>query len=162
MTREEFSRLLAYNPGTGRFTWRLYRGRMAKAGDPAGSLKPSGYIELHVGGKIYKAHRVAWLMAHGEWPSQHIDHINGDKADNRIANLRDCSRSENLCNSKHHANSTTGFKGVHFQKTDGIYVAHIRKDGKRKHLGSFRTVEDAAAAVRIARDALHGEFARHG
>lgn len=157
-----FTDLLTYDPETGLFHWKVRRGRMAKAGDQAGTLKPSGYVEIQVSGRIYKAHRLAWHMHYGKWPDDCIDHINGQTADNRIVNLRDCNRSENLCNSKHHANNTTGFKGVHHQKANNIYVAHIRKNGKRVHLGSFKTAEAAAAVVRAARVQIHGEFARHG
>lgn len=157
-----FHDLLSYNADTGVFHWKVNRGRMAKAGDQAGTLKPNGYVEIQVSGKIYKAHRLAWFMAHDRWPDDCIDHINRRTADNRIVNLRECSRSENLCNSKRHANNTTGFKGVSYQKADKIYVAIIRKNGKRTYLGSFKTAEDAVAVVREARKQLHGEFARHG
>jgi hypothetical protein len=87
--------LLSYEPRFGYFFWKINRGS-SKAGDVAGSVCPDGYRLIKVDGKSYKAHRLAWLMTHGEWPAEQIDHINGVRTDNRIVNLREASKKQNL------------------------------------------------------------------
>jgi hypothetical protein len=109
-----------------------------------------------VGRRAYYAHRLAWLHVHGRHPDGHIDHINGDKTDNRIANLRECSAGENIRNQP--CRAACGFKGVRPNKKR--WSARIRVNNRKYHLGTFDTPEEAGAAYDEACLRLHGEFGR--
>lgn len=152
---EEVDALLAYDPGTGVLTWRVDRGRLAKAGSAAGAVNSHGYLNLKVHGKNYKAHRLAWLLHTGSWPSQHIDHIDGDRANNRIDNLRECSSAENHQNLGKSPKNTSGVTGVSVHKQTGRWQAKITLDGKQIYLGLFETIEEAAAARAEAKQRFH-------
>jgi hypothetical protein len=145
--------LLHYDAETGVFTRRVRRASF-RAGDVAG-FEHEGYRELRVDGRDIKAHRLAWFYAHGAWPDGVIDHINQNKIDNRLANLRVVTISENRQNMSKYRSNTSGHKGVYFSKPDGRWRAQINHCGKRNYLGSFATVEDAAGAYSLAAAALH-------
>ncbi|MEW4959716.1 HNH endonuclease, partial [Enterobacter cloacae subsp. cloacae] len=100
----------------------------------------------------------AWFYVHGYLPEQEVDHINRIRSDNRIENLRLATRSENAKNKEKSKANTSGFKGVSQQKKTGNWVAHIRLNGKNKHLGTFRSPERASIAYRIASHFHHKEF----
>lgn len=103
---------------------------------------------MHVDGKSYREHRLIWLLMYGYMPEQDIDHINGVRDDNRLANLRECSRSFNLLNAVGRANNSTGHKGVSLQK-NGKYHAYINVNGKRNNIGYFDDLEVALLARAI-------------
>ena len=125
-----------------------------RIGDAAGSLNGDGYYRVKLGGKTYLTHRLIWLYTHGVWPVNELDHINGDKQDNRIENLRDVTRSENLQNlRKPLSNNQTGVLGVGFSR--GSYKARIKTDGVPTHLGSFATAALAGAAYVNAKRQHH-------
>ena len=160
----EFVReVLDYDPETGIFTWR-WRNDQAKpwnaryAGTVAGNLSINGYIVLRINQRPYQAHRLAWLHVHGVWPTNEIDHINGDRADNRANNLREATNQENQRNSGLQRNNSTGVVGVHWYKRSQKYQAHIKVDGKRIFLGYFSTLEEAATARAAAEIKYFGEF----
>jgi len=154
----QYSDLLSYDPDTGIIKWLVNRGRNAKPGQIAGRLTRNGHRHICVMQREVYAHRLAWFLVYGEWPSSDLDHVNGDPDDNRIANLRLATHTQNMTNAKAKKNSFTGLKGVspHGRR----WVARIRVDGVRQSLGRFDTKEEAAEAYRIAADSLHGEFAR--
>lgn len=135
-------------------------------GQHAGVAHSNGYLQIsiraNINRKFFFAHRVVWFLAHGRWPDGDIDHINGDRMDNRLVNLREASRSENLRNSAMLSSNTSGIKGVSFHKRAGKWQAQIRMDGKINHIGLFANIADAERAIRSAREKLHGEFANHG
>lgn len=143
VTANRLRKLLDYNPDTGIFVWKLATTNRVKAGDAAGSRGSDGYIRIGVCGRIYKAHRLAWLYVHGDWPKMELDHINGIKTDNRIGNLRDVTRSVNARN-LHRAqrNSASGVLGVSLHKATGLWRAYKH----RRYLGYFKTVDAAKAA----------------
>lgn len=140
---------MSYDEATGVFRWRD-TGRVA--GYPAGA---AGRLQIYVDGVARYAHRLAWLYVHGEWPDGQIDHINGDKHDNRIANLRVLpGTAQNKQNqSRAYRNNRSGMLGV--SRDGSRWRARIMVDGKSKTLGRFDTPEEASAAYRRAKAELH-------
>jgi hypothetical protein len=156
LTQIELKKLLNYDEKTGIFT-RLIARNQFKIGEIAGGLDVStGYIRLRIAGKSYRAHRLAWLYTHGSWPIKYIDHINGDKTDNSILNLRDVTPSGNRQNQRvaSKTNKTTGLIGISVYSI-GRYRAQISVYGKNKHLGLFDTPEEAHQAYLNAKRVLH-------
>lgn len=148
----ELRRLLDYDPESGTFTRRVKSGN-ARAGDRAREgVHPGGYRVISVGGNRYLAHRLAWLHVHGRWPRHEVDHIDGDKANNRLGNLREATRSENAQNVPWRRSQTSRFPGVSWDASRGKWKAAIRiGPGERIYLGRFSREEDAAAAYLEAR-----------
>lgn len=147
LSATEARRLLSYDPETGHLTWRLSRGGV-KAGTRAGWSTPAGYIMVTVGGVDYFAHRVAWLIVHGEWPLGELDHISGVKSENWLANLRDVPKYINGHNRGLNRNNVSGLRGVSLQR--GRWCASIQINKRRMHLGAFPTKEEAGTAYRAA------------
>jgi hypothetical protein len=153
---------LTYDPASGLFCWRVSSTRV-KAGDIAGTPDWKGYIRIRIGATKYQAHRLAWLFMTGDDPGAlTIDHINGDKGDNRFDNLRLATNSENQRNKGRYACKSSGFKGVYWHKTKGRFYAAIRADGRLHHLGYFDSEDDARKAYAVAAERLHGEFKNLG
>jgi hypothetical protein len=145
---------LHYEPETGVFTRKVKTSNVF-VGDVAGSLNVHGYIHIRVCGADCLAHRLAWLYVHGEWPKQQIDHINGIKTDNRIANLRDASPAMNTQNIKAaRVDSRSGVLGV--QRHGRRWRARISLgDSRLTALGQFDTPEEAYAAYVEAKRRMH-------
>ena len=162
MNCEQANELFVYDPETGELRNRVDRGYQAKAGTLAGCRKGEGYFYVKVRGKEYLIHRVAWLLTHGVWPAAQIDHVNGVRDDNRRANLREATKSENLCNRGSQVNNSTGFKGVSWDKNSRKYRAQIMVRRKQIYLGLFDTPEEAHAAYQSAVYDFHGAFANPG
>ena len=158
LAAERLHELLDYDPDTGVFTWLEKRGRV-KAGDIAGTVTEDG-IYIRVDGRRYSASQLAHLWMTDEWPHDHINHRDGDQANNRWANLRPVTHSQKLCNRGKQQNNTAGLKGVTFNKRRGKYQAQICVATKRHFLGYFSTAELAHRAYRRAARRMHGEFAR--
>ena len=155
LTQSELRALLDYNPDTGAFTWRNGRSNMA-TGAVAGTNHNQGYVQVSVGDKLYLAHRLAFLWMTGEWPAYQVDHINGDRADNRWINLRNATNQENAHNhGELPRHNTSGFLGVSYYKRDGSWQGRIQVDGRKRHLGYFATPELAHAAYLKAKHELH-------
>ena len=144
--KDECLRKLKYDPLKGVFTWIFDGTRGVKAGDIAGSKLPTGYFQLCVAGKRIPAHRVAWLFVHGEFPDKSIDHINRNKSDNRIENLRLATPEQNAQNRDKNSKNTSGYKGVTWHKRDERWQAAITVKGKVLHLGYYNIVVDASKA----------------
>lgn len=153
ITAERLRALFKYDPEAGVFT-RLTTCFRSKAGDHVGSVNQLGYLATRIDGRHYKVHRLAWLYVHGSMPTGVIDHINGDKLDNRIANLRDCTSGQNLQNQRR-AQGSNGLLGAHWHKATGTWQSQIKVNKKQKHLGYFDTPEDAHAAYIDAKRRLH-------
>lgn len=168
-TAERVRQLLDYNPDTGDFTWKP-NPEKGKAwhtrwqGRKAGYLGSEGhrYVQIFVDGQLYLGHRLAWLYVHGSFPLSGVDHIDGNPANNRIDNLRPASQSQNASNMKTPCVNTSGHKGVTWDKGHNLWIGHVKKNYKYVLRSYFRTKEEAIAAVALAREKFHGEFANHG
>ena len=159
----ELTDALNYNEGTGEFTWKKKISKKTVVGKRAGHDKPlpNGYLTIRIFKKNYYQHRLAWFYVHGRWPKDEIDHINHDKTDNRLLNLREVTRAENCMNAPLRPNNTSGYCGVIWDKQKGMWAARIKMDGKEKHLGYFQNKEDAAAARKEA-EVVVGFHENHG
>jgi hypothetical protein len=163
---ERVREVLDYDPETGRFTWLVDRPRRVKAGDLAGYLdKSKSRYRIGIDRRFHWASRLAVLWMTGEWPQGEIDHKNANTMDDSWSNLRVATRSQNQHNRGVRKDTSTGFKGVRFQRSAhgnrcGYYVAQIGVNGKRVYIGSFKTAEEAAAAYAKAAVEHHGAFAR--
>ena len=152
LTQSRLKELLHYNADTGVFTW-LVASRSRKVGQVAGSDN-KGYRLIKIKGKSYRAHRLAWLYVHGKLPDNDIDHINGVRDDNRIANMRDVTNSVNGQNRKlANKGSVTGLLGV--SKSRKGFKSQIRLEGKQVYLGTYLTPEQAYAVSLAARRHMH-------
>lgn len=105
--------------------------------------------------KLYKEHRLIWMYHYGQFPNNNIDHINCIKDDNRIENLRDVTKSQNKQNSLIYKNNKCGVKGVWLHKQTKKWCASIFINGKNKHIGSYKSLEEAEAAYKAAKKILH-------
>ncbi len=157
ITQEYLKTILKYNPETGDFKWvklNKFASRI-QIGDIAGCLTNNGYISIQINGKLYPAHRLAWLYMTGSWPEFDIDHIEGINIPffNKFSNLRDTNR--NNWNRVDNKNNTSGFRGVSFHKPTGKWRARIKVNGINKHLGYFNTPEEASAAYEAAKLIYH-------
>jgi len=154
ITAARLRELLHYNPETGAFTRRISR-RGAMAGPITNRPNSSGYVKINLDGRTYAAHRLAWLYVHGRFPTAYVDHINGSKTDNRIANLRDVDASMNLQNQRvAQRGSKSGLLGV-YPKPGGRFESRIMYDGKLRYLGSFDTADEAHGAYVTAKRVHH-------
>lgn len=160
MDAAQLRQILKYDPATGLFQWRASRGSLAPAGAPAGSKTVHGYWTIRVNKHPYYAHRLAFLYMTGEWPTAQVDHANRDRCDNRWANLRAASHSENVWNRGRLATNKSGFKGVSWRAKIKRWRAQICVDGKIRELGRFRTAEAAHEAYCVAAQEAFGQFAR--
>lgn len=149
--------LFNYDSDTGQITWKESRQHHVKDGQIAGSIDGKGRIRIEINGKTYAAHQIAFAIYHGRWATHQVDHINGDKLDNRIINLREATNAENSRNRP--SKGKSGYRGVSFHKRTGLYHARIMTDGKKMFLGAFVCPKVAAIAYNNAAKELHGKFA---
>ena len=151
---------LEYDVNTGIFTWKVSTGS-ASPGKEAGCINGRGYIIINVRTVLHLAHRLAWMYISGEWPDKYVDHINGNRSDNRFINLRLADFNQNCMNKKRTKKNKSGVKGVSPCKQTGRWRASIQVNGIEKMLGRFETIEEAAAAYKKAALAAFGEFANY-
>jgi hypothetical protein len=150
LSAENLKKILEYSEATGVFiNKRLNR--------EAGGVHHSGYRTINIKGTHYQAHRLAWLYMFGTWPAYFIDHINGNKLDNRLCNLREATHGQNKANS---ASKKT--KGATWVARDNCWIAQIRVNKVRKHLGCFKTAAEAHQAYCTAAKKYHGVFMNSG
>lgn len=161
LTQKELKEYLHYSPETGFFTWIKRSGDRIKIGSIAGCIKNDNNYRIIRLRKIYYAHRLAWLYMTGNWPENHIDHINGIRDDNRWQNLRDVSRSTNSRNSKLPITNTSGVIGVFFSNRDNVWIARIKMNGKTIHLGKSKDFEKVAL-LRKQAEIAYGFHENHG
>jgi hypothetical protein len=150
--------LFLYDPESGIFTRRTPAGNGLLPGSPAGSIDPRGYVNIMISQRRYMAHRLAWLYVHGRFPVQDIDHVNMIRSDNRLSNIRECTRSQNRANTRATRSNTSGYKGV--TQNGSRWQAQIEVDGKSIYLGLFQTPKQASVAYAAEAVRQFGEFAR--
>lgn len=156
ITQKRLMELVSYNPETGLFFRKVKTSNNCSMDKPMGSVDTYGYLWASVDGKIYRLHRLAFIYVNGLVLNSDVDHINMDRKDNRIANLRQVDRSTNMQNKlRPSVNNKSGFLGVFCDKRRGKFYAQIRKDGKNTHLGTFETAESAHAAYVTAKREYH-------
>jgi len=149
--------LISYNPDTGVFTW-IKSGIGISKDLISGYIENNGYRRIKINGKKYLGNRLAWLYMTGEWPSRFIDHINGEKDDDRFCNLREATQSQNCMNRKTTSKNTSGTTGVSWSKNDKKWVSYINVNRKRKTLGLFKDKERAIQVRKFAEFIYHREF----
>lgn len=156
ITGEELREVLDYDHATGVFTWRKQLSRRCPRGTVAGATHSRGYSQLKVLGRVYLAHRLAWLYVHGRWPVGDTDHRDGDRLNNAIDNLREVSHAENGQNvAKQRRATSSRYLGVHLDRRRGRWESQIKINRKRYYLGAFDTQEEAYAAYLDAKSLLH-------
>ena len=161
ITADELREVLAYDPSTGVFTWRIHQGFQSPSiGSVAGTDHSEGYRYICIRRRQYGAHRLAWLYMTGAWPAEDIDHANCDRKDNHFANLREATRAQNNRNARLSRNSQSGRKGVSWCRQMRKWRARIGIGGQTVILGYFDDIDEAAATYAIAARNHHGEFAR--
>ena len=165
LPRSRLLEALNYDRDTGVFTWRIVRNSRAgraKVGFEAGCKnKNDGYIQITIDQVKQQAHRLAWFYVYGTWPKEQIDHINGVRHDNRIANLREVTISENRKNIRLRDNNTSGRIGVSWASRDKRWRAAIQVNGKMMHIGNFKEFDDAVRAREVA-EKHYGFHKNHG
>jgi hypothetical protein len=159
ISKELLDALFEYQPD-GRLLRKITSNPRAKEGTYSGSQGKAGYLRTQVAGTLYFNHRLIWLMHHGSWP-KNLDHINNNKLDNRIENLRECNQTQNMQNCPNKKSNTTGVKGVGWRPDKKKFRARIVINQKETCIGHFLTLEEASQAIKEARTKYHGEFARH-
>ena len=151
---ENAAQLFTYDPETGAVRWAVDRGRCKRirAGAKAGHTRKDGYTEIRLGKRPFMAHRVAWFLHHGELPPCQLDHINRDRSDNRICNLRIASENafHNNQNRRVGKNNTSGAIGVMWYPTKNKWIARIKVKGRSIYLGLFSNFDDAVLARKAA------------
>ena len=145
ITYERLHEVLDYDSESGIFTWKVSR-RGCRIGSVAGCIDKHGYYVIKIDKKKYQGHRLAWMYVNGYMPENDIDHINRNKTDNRIDNLREVSRQCNLRNTGNRNDNTSRVKGVYFNKTTNKWYAQITVNQKQIHLGYFEDFNDAVLA----------------
>lgn len=162
LSQEELQKLWEYTPDTGVFRWNTKVGTRGIVGSVAGSFsKSTGYCVIQYNKQIYKAHRLAWVYVYGEIPDGlFVDHKNMDKSNNRIDNLRLCTKAENHNNVGLRRDNVSGVKGVTWSNSHGKWCVHASVNCKRVHIGYFVNKQDAVEAHKLFCKQHHGEFYR--
>lgn len=146
---------LRYEPESGKLYWLAARYNKRRVGLVAGCMDKEGYITVKVDRRQCRAHRICWAIQHGFWPPDQVDHINGIRSDNRIANLRLADQYENNQNQSWRGHGVSGLRGAAFVSKEQKFRASIKHRGATRHLGSFDTAEEAHRAYMEAKASIH-------
>jgi hypothetical protein len=157
ITQNQVKELFEYRDGE--LFWRVSQGR-SKIGNKTGTLNSDGYLHTIISKKAYKNHRIIFLMFHGYLP-KFIDHIDGNRSNNIINNLREATRAQNTCNAKTPSTNTSGVKGVCWSKRDRKWLVQVQINDKKKYSRCYEDLELAELVAIELRNKYHKEFARH-
>lgn len=157
LTQEYLQSIFDYKDGELYWKKKTSKESNISIGDKAGSKNNHGYIQVYIKNKLYKVHRVIFLMHHGYLPT-YIDHINCIKNDNRIENLRPATKSQNAINTKTRKNNTSNAKNVYWHKASKKWFVQLTVNGKQKSFGYYHDFELAELVAIEARDKYHGKF----
>jgi hypothetical protein len=157
ITLSELKNILDYDADIGIFTWKIKSGCQAE-GYIAGSSTASGHLKVSINGENYRLHNLAWFYVNGVWPIDTLDHINGDKQDNRISNLREATLAQNNWNRGANKNNTMKLKNI-IRVRDNYYRVKIEKNGQ-KYEAYFHDLNEAIAWRDQKNKELHGDFAK--
>ena len=152
LTTEQIKEYLEYFPETGKIIWKKTKNNRALKGTEAGCLEKSGYIRLRFNNKLFSAHRIAWFLYTGSFPTFHLDHINGIRNDNRISNLREATTYQNSQNRR----NLKGYTWMPNRKKP--WHAQLKNNGKMICLGYYETEEEAHAAYLEGKKKYHSFF----
>ena len=155
LTQERLKELLDYDPESGLFIWKVRTSTHVKPGDHTSACSSHGYRVIGINRRLYFAHRLAWMYVYGEWPVTQINHIDRNRANNALANLRLATSAENLQNSSRRSDNTSGCKGVHWWSLRGVWTAYINVGGKRTSLGHYPDFFAACCARKSDEIELH-------
>lgn len=159
ITQQQISEIFEYTDGALYWKKPAHKSKEYLTGTLAGSIHKTGYRHITLFNRIEKAHRLIFMLHHGYVPNE-IDHINGDRSDNRIENLRETTRSQNQYNKGMCKSNTSGHRGVSWHRKSNAWQVRVDVAGKRHMIGYFKDLDAAAAAAKEARERLHGEFAK--
>jgi hypothetical protein len=161
INNELLDSIFIYNKEKGSLIWKVTTSTKHKQGTIVGYLNDGGYLAFTLFGNVYLVHRIIWKIENKTFPIEYIDHIDRDRTNNRITNLREATMQQNNFNRTRKDNST-GYTGVALDKRCGKYRAYINIKGKQKSLGYYFTAYDASLAREAAAKELHGEFYNEG
>lgn len=160
LTQAHLQQILEYEPSTGEFRWKVFRNAHgAKQGDIAGGVNAIGYRAICINYKLYAAHRLAWIIMTGSWPSSEIDHINGVRDDNRWVNLREATSSQNKHNRTKLVTNTSGYMGVAWMPRQKKWKASFFHQKKLWVCGYFLDKTDGAISYNYHIAHIRGQFA---
>lgn len=157
ISKQHLNKLFNYKDGV--LYWKVARSNRLKIGQKAGATATDKRERICINGKLLLTHRIIFAMHHDNWP-KYVDHIDGNHANNKIENLRATTVAQNQWNSKLKHTNTSGIKGVSYDSKRNKWVAEIIANKKKMFLGRFNTIAEAEKTVKIARQQVHGEFAR--
>lgn len=159
LTQERLKELFEYDEHTGNFTRLISTSTKSKVGQIAGSNHIGGYIEIGIDNKSYMAHRLVWLYVHGHFPKRLIDHIDGNRKNNKLNNLREANHTQNMYNSKIRSDNNSGIKCVSWNAREGKWEVRIKIDNKLKYFGMYSDddFELAKIVAEYVRKKYHGE-----
>ena len=158
ITKDYLHTIFDYKDGN--LYWKERRGGKIVEGSKAGGYNPSGYFNVEINYVKYRLHRIIFMWHHGYLPKE-VDHINGNKLDNRIENLRAATKSQNLRNTGIRKTNSSGYKNVTWRKDNKTWAVALRYNGKPLHIGFFKDLELAGLVAEEARNKYHGKFAKH-
>jgi hypothetical protein len=159
LTQAQVHDLFDYRDG--QLYWRKSLNKRIKIGSLAGTVSSTGYIAIMINRKRYQAHRLIFLMHHG-WLPEFIDHMDLDRQNNQLWNLRAATRTQNTRNTPVRRDSSSKVKNVYWVNRLGKWLVRMRIKGKPTHIGVFEDKDMAIFVASEYRDAYHGEFANHG